>query len=166
MQLHTIDPAPARAVVSALSPEVFTVSGLLSMPAVWTAVVDRALPFDVLLERFLIVLLTIALLTELIRRLGEGGALPAPAASGAGDARPLFDADVFETASPLAPFGDADAGPAASPLDGLDDFDAAAAFGTPAADGFDDLDGFGDLGADGFDLSPLDLNADPFADPV
>lgn len=164
MQLHTVEPVPAQRVPSALSAEVFTVSGLLSMPAVWTAVVDRALPFDVLLERFLIVLLTIGLLAELMRRLGEGGALThgaAAVADTAADTRPLFDESAFDAAPATSPFGDLDAAAGASPLTGfdvgLDDFNA------PADDltGFNDLDALGD-----FDMAPLDLNADPFSDPI
>jgi len=177
MQLHTIEPVNApRILTGALSPEVFTVSTLLSMPAVWTAVVERALPFDVLIERYLIVLLTIALLAELIRRLGDGGALlpgsqqagsDAGAAAGLGT---LYDGDPYGgsfgddtlATDPLFADGALSADYDASPLGGFEDttLDAPLALGGPAeADSFEGLD---DLG----DLPPLDLNADPFTDPA
>ncbi|MGZ6733382.1 MAG: hypothetical protein ACXVDH_01955 [Nocardioides sp.] len=187
MQLHSIEPTSApRVFTGALSPEVFTVSALLSMPAVWTAVVEQALPFDVLTERFLIVLFTIALLAELIRRLGEGGALEtdtramgnAVATTGAGaglTATQLFDDTAFDnTAFDADPYG-ADAladdgfsgfsddfsSPLDAPLAGFgDDLDA----DSPLALGTGDDFGLGDL--DSMDLAPLDLSADPFNDPV
>lgn len=158
--------------VVGLTPEVITVSALLSMPAVWTAVVERELPAGILLERFLIVLLTCAMLTELIRRLGEGGALgPAPldddirnstASRTAATATSPYDARVDyddfgggfqEYDAPLALDGSSplDA-PSTGDLDPLGDLDA----------GLADFGSMDDLG----ELAPLDLNADPFADPV
>ncbi len=155
-----------------LTPEVITVSALLSMPAVWTAVVERELPAGILLERFLIVLLTCAMLTELIRRLGEGGALgPAPADADSrtstssrttASATSLYDARVDyddfgggfqEYDAPLALDGSSalDA-PSTGDLEPLGDLDA----------GLADFGSIDDLG----ELAPLDLNADPFADPV
>jgi len=183
MQLHTVEPMSApRVFAGALSPEVFTVSALLSMPAVWTAVVEQALPFDVLTERFLIVLLTIALLAELVRRLGDGGALPvdaramgnAVAATGAGlgaglTATQLFD-DVAPDAGPygadaladdgFSGFSDDFSSPLDAPAAGFgDDVDAA----SPLALGGGEDFGLGDL--DSMALPPLDLGADPFNDP-
>ncbi|MCA1984287.1 hypothetical protein [Nocardioides nematodiphilus] len=182
MQLHSIEPTSApRVFTGALSPEVFTVSALLSMPAVWTAVVEQALPFDVLTERFLIVLFTIALLAELIRRLGEGGALEtdtramgnAVATTGAGaglTATQLFDDAAYDAdpygADPLSTdgfsgFSDDFSSPLDAPLAGFgDDMDA----DSPLALGTGDDFGLGDL--DAMDLAPLDLSADPFNDPV
>ena len=128
--------------LSGATTEIVTVSALLSMPAVWTSVVDRALPAGVVLERFVILLLSCALLAELVRRLGEGGALshalaqPIPAADPV--AKPvLVEADQAAVLDAVAPLSlDAPAAPT-------------------------DL---GDLGD--FDLAPLDLDADPFADPA
>lgn len=155
----SVQPPPTLA---GLSPEVLTVSSLLSMPAVWNAVVQRALPINVLLERYLVVLLTCALVAELVRRLGEGGALgpaspnsptslaaedapaPRPAASTASPA--LFD----EPATGLDDL---------TGFDDLGDLDAAPlALDAPASD----LSDLSDLG----DLAPLDLDADPFAEPA
>lgn len=150
-----------------LTPEVFTVSALLSMPAVWTAVVQRELPVGVLMERFLIVLLTCALLAELIRRLGEGGALnpalmdaaaaPAPAKTTA--SQMLFDD------SDLGFSSFDDYGATTAPLDAPLALDSA--IDVEAVDGALDagLAGFGSMDDLG-DLAPLDLNADPFSDPV
>ena len=188
MQLHSIEPVSApRVFAGALSPEVFTVSTLLSMPAVWTAVVEQALPFDVLIERYLILLATIALLAELIRRLGEGGALisetramgNAVAATGLGVGAGLRASQVFDDAAystdpyatdPLSNdgfggFSDDFASPLDAPLDATlagfaDETDAAGPLALGAADEF----GLGDL--DAMDLPPLDLSADPFNDPV
>jgi hypothetical protein len=176
MELHTVEPVTApRAMAGALSPEVITVSGLLSMPAVWTAVVDHALPFDVLAERFLIVLLSVGLVAELIRRLGEGGALT-PVGKDTASASERRDE---------SPYGQHAAAPSIgsplerSPLDagfdtGLGDslpadtlaldtardtgFDMSfdAGFDTGLGAGFDtaldDLGDLGDLGADSLDL--------------
>jgi len=123
--------------LSGMTTEVVTVSVLLSMPAVWTTVVDRALPVDVLLERFMIVLLSCALLAWLVRRLGEGGVLSRSTSDNAPADTPATTAGAIPaTAAPT---------PALDPL---------------AAD----LGDLGDLG--GFDLAPLDLDADPFADPA
>jgi hypothetical protein len=184
MQLHTIEPVNApRVFTGALSPEVFTVSTLLSMPAVWTTVVDRTLPFDVLLERFMIVLLTIALLAELIRRLGEGGALLAESRAATAAANGL-EVDAGAKAAPRyddTAFGSTplDADPyGADPLsnDGFGGFSDDFALDAPLAGFGDDVDPAGPLalGGDDFalddfgsmDLAPLDLNADPFNDPV
>jgi hypothetical protein len=178
MQLHTVEPLNApRVTTGALSPEVFTVSTLLSMPAVWTSVVERALPFDVLLERYLIVLLSIALIAELFRRLGEGGAILTPVdgatasrldageddvhgAPRRGDTlgRDGFGDDVFGGAGDLT-------SPLDSPLDG--DLSLASPLALGGASTGDDLglSDFGDLDSE-FDLAPLDLNADPFPDPA
>jgi hypothetical protein len=154
-----------------LTPEVFTVSALLSMPAVWTAVVQRELPVGVLMERFLIVLLTCALLAELVRRLGEGGALhpslvdapPAPAPVKTTASQMLFDDsdlgfssfdDYGTTTAPL------DAPLALDPAIDVDAVDVTADGALDAG-----LAGFGSMDDLG-DLAPLDLNADPFSDPV
>lgn len=138
--------------LSGATTEIVTVSALLSMPAVWTSLVDRALPIDVLLERFMIVLLTCALLAELIRRLGDGGAL----------SRALAEA------TPTTPIATpaTEPAPATTPTPTLFDvaetvaLDAPPALDTPLAT--DDIGDLGDLG----DLAPLDLDADPFADPA
>ena len=188
MQLHSIEPVSApRVFTGAFSPEVFTVSTLLSMPAVWTAVVEQALPFDVLLERYLILLATIALFAELIRRLGEGGALAeetramgnAVAATGLGMGAGLTASQVFDDAAygsdpygadPLSNdgfggFSDDFASPLDAPLDAsLGGFGDEADAPGPLALGTTDELGLGDLDAMG--LPPLDLNADPFNDPV
>jgi hypothetical protein len=162
-----------------LTPEVLTVSALLSMPAVWTAFIERELPFGVLLERFLIVLLTCALLAELVRRLGEGGALgtialdAAPTSTDAKTtaAQMHFEDDDlgfggfggfedFGASAPLAldaPTLDG-TGLDTDPLDANIDANIDAALDAPLAD-FGSID---DLG----ELAPLDLNADPFSDPV
>lgn len=170
-----------------LTPEVVTVSALLSMPAVWTALVERALPAGVLLERFLIVLLTCALLAELVRRLGEGGALGAvpTLADGASAAAPASSrATTMRAAGYGTSTADDDFG------NGFAEYDAPSAAESPLAldapfggdpetpGGFDSglntglnagLDaGLADFGSldDLGDLAPLDLDADPFADPV
>lgn len=158
-----------------LTPEVLTVSALLSMPAVWTAFIERELPFGVLLERFLIVLLTCALLAELVRRLGEGGALGTIAL----DAAPT-PTEAKTTAAQM-PFEDDDLG--FGGFGGFEDFGTTAppALDAPALEvsGLDaapldtnidanldaPLAGFGSIDDLG-ELAPLDLNADPFSDPV
>ena len=50
--------APGESGLIGLTPEVLTTSGLLTMPALWTTVVRHELPFMVLVERYLVVLLT------------------------------------------------------------------------------------------------------------
>lgn len=170
---------PIRAVnhaapqVTGVTAEVITVSTLLTMPAVWTAVVERELPAQVLLERFLIVLLTCALLAELVRRLGEGGALSHVLADSGGTATPRTTAASPASASsaPSEPMsapmfdepaddfgfddlGGVDAGEPTTPL-ALDTPPAA----VPASD-LGELADLTDLGD--FDLAPLDLDADPF----
>jgi hypothetical protein len=172
--------------LAGFTPEVLTVSMLLSMPALWTALVERELPVDVLLERFLIVLLTCALLAELVRRLGEGGALgptPAGAASRASRrghdvASPGHGAAPGEELGGFGGFSGFDEPVQASPYDAgaldVDSWDASPSGGdatlaldasVDVADLGADLPGFGDLDDLG-ELAPLDLDADPFADPV
>jgi hypothetical protein len=156
--------APAGAGVLGLTPEVLTTSGLLTMPALWTTVVRHELPFMVLAERYLVVLLTCALLAELLRRLGEGGALTGPAVAPRRsepveptriDTRPSgFGAGLFDDEPPgYAPLDDlAGAGEASLALDsGL-----GSGLGSTLAD-LPPLD-------DG--LADLDLDADPFASPL
>lgn len=162
VQLPAVNQTPAAA--AGLTPEVFTVSGLLSMPAVWTAVVERALPVNVLLERFLIVLLTCTLVAELVRRLGEGGALgPGVAHAGAAATRSSASPSSWSAADgPGDPDGDSGSSFETDPLSddvpgALDGAEAPFALDARLAPlaGFDDL---GDLD----DLPPLDLDADPF----
>lgn len=133
---------------SGATTEIVTVSALLSMPAVWTSLVDRTLPIDVLLERFMIVLLTCALLAELIRRLGEGGALSHALAETAEATKPA------RATAPTATVVDADE---------TVTLDAPLALDAPVAD--DDLGALSDFD-DLADLAPLDLDVDPFADPA
>jgi len=143
-----------------LTTEVVTVSALLSMPAVWTSVVDRALPLDVLLERFMIVLLTCALLAELVRRLGEGGALSRALAEATPGAAPATGS---ASTTPTTATPDTAPTPTRAPdLFAADDTLALDA--PPALDDPVSTDAAADLGA--FDLAPLDLDADPFADPA
>ncbi|HVX55639.1 hypothetical protein [Nocardioides sp.] len=153
--------APAGTGVAGLTPEVLTTSGLLTMPALWTTVVRHELPFIVLAERYLVVLLTCALLAELVRRLGEGGALTGPALGpGTSEALPPTRVETrrleagFETGfggglfddGPDAGYAPADAGPGDAPLA----LEAALEDLPPLADG----------------LADLDLDADPFASPL
>lgn len=143
--------------LSGATTEILTVSALLSMPAVWTTVVERTLPVDVLLERFMIVLFTCALLAELVRRLGEGGALSRAMA----EATPAVEA----ATEPLPTT-------ASSSAAGLTEYDAPLALDGPLVENPSDLGDFdnpsldnpGDLGD--LELAPLDLDADPFAEPA
>jgi hypothetical protein len=166
---------PAAPGVAGLTPEVVTTSSLLTMPAVWNTVVEHALPASVLLERYLIVLATCALVVELVRRLGAGGALgPGPVApemAGPGSGRRSSAAAsasrasaAVTTARQVDGFGEPGELGAPPALDGSVD-----AAGEPGAlddlqlDGLQ-LDGLqlDDLQLD--DLAPLDLTADPFAE--
>lgn len=160
VQLPAVHQTPAAA--AGLTPEVFTVSGLLSMPAVWTAVVERALPVNVLLERFLIVLLTCTLVAELVRRLGEGGALgPGAAHAGAAGPRSSASPSSWSAADGLDDPDGRDSGNGFE-TDRLSDGRPGALDGAEAPFPMDaPLAGFDDLG-DLDDLPPLDLDADPF----
>lgn len=155
--------APGESGLIGLTPEVLTTSGLLTMPALWTTVVRHELPFMVLVERYLVVLLTCALLAELLRRLGEGGALTGPAvapgraaaiAPSRVDTRP-FEAGLF------------DDGPETgyAPFDDLADASESPLALTPAPDSALDS-ALGDLPPLDDGLADLDLDADPFASPL
>lgn len=164
--MTTTTTVPSGTGLAGLTPEVLTTSGLLTMPALWTTVVRHELPFVVLAERYLVVLLTCALLAELLRRLGEGGALTGPAVA---PGRPTVIAPTrvdtgpadtgFETGFGGGLFDGPDAGFA--PLDDLADPETAPLALDPA------------LGSALADLPPLDdglgdpdLDADPFASPL
>jgi hypothetical protein len=161
----TTAPGPAG-----LTPEVLTTSGLLTMPALWTTVVRHELPFIVLAERYLVVLLTCALLAELLRRLGEGGALTGPAVA-PGRSEALAPTRV-ETRRPETGFdgGLFGEGPDAgfAPLDDLADLADLGeptlalepALGSTLGSTLDDLPPLDD------GLADLDLDADPFVSPL
>jgi hypothetical protein len=160
--------APGATGLAGLTPEVLTTSGLLTMPALWTTVVRHELPFIVLAERYLVVLLTCALLAELLRRLGEGGALTGPAV--APGRSPALAPTRVETRRLETGFDDGlfddgllGAGPDAG-FASLDDLagigEAPLALGSALGSALEDLPPLDDS------LADLDLDADPFASPL
>jgi hypothetical protein len=144
---------PSGAGLAGLTPEVLTTSGLLTMPALWTTVVRHELPFIVLVERYLVVLLTCALLAELVRRLGEGGALVGPAVA------PRRSEPIAPTRVDTGGFGLFDEGPdgGSAPSDAGQ---SSLALGATPGSTLDDLPPLDD------GLADLDLDADPFASPL
>lgn len=158
----TTTTAPDGPGLAGLTPEVLTTSGLLTMPALWTTVVRHELPFMVLVERYLVVLLACALLAELLRRLGEGGALTGPAVA------PGRSAAIAPSRVDTRPFeaGRFDDGPETgyAPFDDLGDAEDPLAL-TPAL-GPTLGAALGDLPPLDDGLADLDLDADPFASPL
>jgi len=67
---------PTRA--SGLTPEVLVVSTVLALPAFWTSIVLHELPAHVLLERYVIVVLGVLLISEPLYWFGVGGRLAPP----------------------------------------------------------------------------------------
>jgi len=160
---------PNRA--SGVTPEVLVVATVLALPAFWTSIVLHELPAHVLLERYVIVLFGVLLISEPLYWFGVGGRLAPPRefdpeeghrvprreALQPTDVRhaSLFDDDDFgqrevdEWGTPLFPGDDLDAPPAFDESD----LNAPGALGQPfeAAPVFDDV-----LGPLEFD-DPADL---------